>query len=493
MSENVLKKLLKQVSVYFSSSIIIALCGFISFPIWTRIFSEAEYGKMSIAFVTLGIIVILAKFGIQHASIRFYSEFKENKRNLDITYYYTTSFMGVTIISLIMALLFLLIIEFFPDIQYDTDFKNILRTLSLLIIFEPLNNIFLSFLRAEQNVKFYSIIRITRRYLKLLACLFFVLILNEGLLGFFMGCMLTDLTCALFLLYIFLREQKIKFKCISISFLNESIAYGLPLIGLELSALLLVSGDRYILQYFLGSSAVGIYSVSTNFIIYAIDFFSEPLRLAVLPLVMSMWDKNGMQETQKFLLNVFKLYFIIGIPIIFSFSFLGRDLLVFVASSKFEEGAIILPLLVSGYVIHKANFLYGAGLYLKKKTVILSVIILCSAILNIILNMILIPNFGLKGAAISTLFSFLFETVLLIRISFRSVRFKIPLYTILKYAAISGVMVVVMLSINNLGTWQTVIRVIAGFLTYVGGILIFESEVREKAGLLLGKVLHNHS
>jgi O-antigen/teichoic acid export membrane protein len=492
MSENILNKLLKQVSMYFSSGVLVALCGFLSFPIWTRVFSESEYGKMSIAFVTLGLIVVLAKFGIQRATIRFYSEFKEKKRDLDITYYYTTSFIGVTGVSIIMAFIFLLFIEINPSLQNDIVLKKILRLLSLLIIFEPLNNIFLSFLRAEQNVKFYSIIRISRRYVKLLVTLLFVLVFNQGLVGFFIGCMLTDATFAFFLLFIFLRQRKIRFNHISFLLLKESISYGLPLIGLELSALLLMTGDRYLLQYFLGSAAVGIYSVSTTFTGYAVDFFSEPLRLAAMPLVMSIWEKNGKADTQKFLSSVFMFYFIIGIPIIFAFSFIGHDLIVLVASNKFVEGSTILPFIVVGYVIHKANFLYGAGLYLKKKTVVLSIIIFSSAILNILLNIILIPAFGLRGAAMTTLLAYIFETILLIKYSFRSISFKIPVFKLLKYVAISIVMVGVMLSINNLGSWQTVIRVIAGFLTYIGGILIFETDVREKAGLLLAKVLQNN-
>ena len=114
MSENIIYKLIKQVSVYFSSSVIITLAGFITFPIWTRVFTEAEYGKMSLAIVTLGLVVIISKFGIQNAALRFYSEFKENKRNLDITYFYTTSFLSILFISLITALIFLLIVEFYP-------------------------------------------------------------------------------------------------------------------------------------------------------------------------------------------------------------------------------------------------------------------------------------------------------------------------------------------------------------------------------------------
>ena len=103
MSENYLNKLFKQTSVYFSSGVIITFAGFLTFPIWTRIFSEVEYGQMSLATATLGLIIVFSKFGIQRAALRFYSEFKENKRDLDFTYYYTTSFLSVLFISIIVG------------------------------------------------------------------------------------------------------------------------------------------------------------------------------------------------------------------------------------------------------------------------------------------------------------------------------------------------------------------------------------------------------
>ena len=48
----------------------------------------------------------------------------------------------------------------------------------------------------------------------------------------------------------------------------------------------------------------------------------------------------------------------LGIPIIFAVAFIGRDMLILIASKKFEGGYVILPFIVIGYVIHKANFLF---------------------------------------------------------------------------------------------------------------------------------------
>ena len=474
--------------MYFSSSVIITLAGFITFPIWTRVFTAAEYGKMSIAAATLGFVIVLSKMGINSAALRFYSEFAEHKRDLDFTYYYSTAFLSILVNSLFTALLFLLVVEFYPALQSDPQYKNIFRILPVMLIFESLIDIFLLFLRAEQKVKSHSISRIALRYGNMVITLLFVLVFNLGLTGYFIGSALVDALLALILGYHYFQQGKIRLTHFSVPLLKESISYGLPLIGLELSALLLTTGDRFLLQHFLGSEAVGLYSVSTNLVNYLVDFFADALKLAVLPILMAIWERDGKEASQHFLTQVSRLYLIISVPIIFAVSFYGRDFIVLLASEKFASGSIILPFIVTGHSIHKANFLFGAGLYLMKKTRLLSTIIIGSAIINIIINIILIPVLGLLGSAVATLITFVIETILLILISFRTVNFKLDISALFKYSAISLSMVLVMFTIKGSGSLPTITKIIVGFLTYAGGILIFESQVRNKVGKVLARI-----
>jgi O-antigen/teichoic acid export membrane protein len=293
---------------------------------------------------------------------------------------------------------------------------------------------------------------------------------------------------SIILLIRFFRQGKIKPRNFSFSLLKESVSYGLPLIGFELSALLLTTGDRFLLQYFLDSEAVGIYSASYNLVKYLVDFFADACRLAAMPLFILIWEKEGKEKTQNFLSSVLRIYFMISIPIIFAVSFIGRDLLILIASKKFEVGYTILPLLIIGYVIHKANFLYAAGLFLLKKTGTLFIIYMSSTIINIVLNILLIPIWGLYGAASATLSAFIFEVILLVSISFRKVSLKLPVYNLIKYAAISIVMIFAMLSINNVGSAQIFLRIGVGILTYFCGILLFETQVRTELGIQMHKI-----
>ena len=489
MSENYLKKFLKQLSIYFSKDVIVTLASFITFPILTRVFTEAEYGQMSLAEATFGMIIVFSKFGIQRSALRFYSEFKENKRNLDITYYYTTSFLSGVFISIIIASIFLVGIEIYPKTQLSSQYIKILRLLSLMVIIDGPSSILFTFLRAEQKVKFYSIIGVVQKYLTVLSTLFFLLVLKRGLFGFFVGRALVEgLICAI-ISFIFFKQGKIKFWHISFALFKDSLSYGFPLLGLELTALFLDSGDRFLLQHFLGAAAVGIYSASYNVTKYCVGFFAGAFRVAVMPLFMSIWEKKGREETQNFLSVVLNMYFMIGIPLIFVVSFLGRDLMVLLASKKYEEGYVIIPFVVIGYVIYNANFIYAAGLYLSKKTTKLLIINAISTVFNIIFNLLLIPRLGLYAAAITTLGTFILEVVLLVIVSYRTVSYKLPIYSFMKYVAISIVMVIVMLNIQNLGPAQTFLRIIVGFLIYGSGILLFEAQVRSKARLLLQRIL----
>jgi len=471
MPTSLLKKLIKQFSMYFSSSLLTMMAGFLTYPIWTRVFSKAEYGRMSLATVTLALFVAFSKFGIQHAALRFYSEFKEHKRYLDIKYYYTTSFLSVFAISFVISVILFLFVEFYHGFQMEPQYLEILRILPSLIVFDAINSIFLLFLQAEQNVKLRTIFIICRRYLRVFSTLLFVLVFKLGLTGFFIGWALIDFLFSIILIVTFIRMEKLALKCFSISLFRESLSYGLPLIGFELSSLLLASGDRFFVQYFMDAAAVGVYSSSYNLTSYIVDFFAAPFRMTIMPLFMSIWEKKGKKETQHFLSSMLKAYFMVGVPIIFAVSFIGRDLLVLLASKKFEEGYIIMPYIVTGLVVFKANSLYAAGLYLKKKTVTLLIVQFGAALLNILLNLLLIPQLGIVGAAIATLVAYICQVIFVMNLSFRTVSVNIPFYHLIKYTAISMIMVVVMLSINIPGATQIFVRIIAGLITYGCGIL----------------------
>jgi len=482
---NYLKKSFKQSFVYFASTFIASMLSLVSFPIWTRIFTVAEYGRMSLTTTTLSLMLVFSKLGIQHAVLRFYYEFKNHKRNIDISYLYTTALLVVIVLSIAISTLYLLIIDFVLRSRLEQQFATVLHILPLLLTFGTVTSIFLTFYRSEQNAKLYSVINVSLKYARFGSSLVFVFIFKLGLIGFFLGWAFVDSLYAIVLVIIFFKQKKIRFGCVSLSLFKEAISYGLPLLGFELAYILLISGDRYLVQFFMDSAAVGIYSASYNMVDYSISFFYMPLRLAIMPIYMKLWEEKGEQETRKFLSDVQNFYFMIAIPIIWGMISLGRELITLLASSKYESGYIVIPYIVIGSLLYYAHFIYGAGFYLKKKTKNLLAINITGIVFNLLLNIIMIPLWGISGAAIATLVTYILMAAIIMRKSFVFLKIDVNLIAISKFMLASILMYIVLEHVNLQGLVSFFLKIGIGILIYFFTIIIIDKNIRDLVSQVL--------
>ena len=77
-----LRRFAAHTSNYTISSVLVTLAGLVSFPILTRILDVGEYGVMNLIATALSLMVGVAKLGMQHSTLRFYSEIKAGKRDI---------------------------------------------------------------------------------------------------------------------------------------------------------------------------------------------------------------------------------------------------------------------------------------------------------------------------------------------------------------------------------------------------------------------------
>lgn len=485
-----LQKFLKQSSLYFISNILITIVSLISFPIWTRLFTTAEYGVMSLVTTSLALLLIFSKMGIQHAVLRFYYEFKNNKRNVELSYLHTTAILAVFIFSLAISLLFLISSElFFKGMVQPQNFK-IMLALPVLITCGSINDLFLAFYRSDQKVKSYSVFNIGLKCLRFGGSLVFVFVWPRGLLGFFIGWAVVDALTSSVLLLIFIRQQKIKLHHISGPLMREAVGYGLPLLGSEIAFVLLATGDRYLLQLLLDTAAVGVYSACYNVVDYAVSFFYVPIRLAVMPIYMKIWEEQGEPETQQFLMKVQKYYFLIGIPMVFGMTGVGKELIELLASSKYLPGQVIIPYVALGILIYNAHFIYGAGFYLIKKTTNLFLVNLAGIALNVICNVIMIPILGLQGAAIATLVSYLFVAVLIMKLANHFLSVPLQWRNITKAISAASIMFLVLQHLNfETGFVFLLAKISIGVIIYLSIILCLDHNSRR---LLQNAIYHRY-
>ncbi len=482
-----IRKLFKQNTIISASYFLVSLCGIFSFPVWTRFFTVSEYGILSLSVTTIAFLGSFSKFGMQHAATRYYCEFNSPDSHRPIESYYSTLFIGMIVSGILLSGGYFVFLSsgLIPDLGIP---KKLLLFITVIAFTEEMKGWTNATLIVEHKTFKWSIYSIVSRYGHFLLSLLFVVYLGMGLYGFFAGQTITQLVVFVMLIFPYLKSSKIRFSKFSVPFLKESIVYGLPLLGFELSLTFLAVGDRFLISYFLGIGALGLYSAGYNLCTFALGMIAGPLRMTVMPMAFELWKKEGAQKTAEFLGRVLNYYFLVVIPIFFGLNFLGRELLSFIASEKYVNASVVIFYVSFALVFQGVYFIFGMGLYIKKNTKILLAIIVSSALLNMLLNIVLIPAFGLIGAAMATCLSFLFFIAVLTWSSFKIVRVKIDYVGLARYLAASAFMIGV-ISIPGIRELHILFKVLIGGAAYASLILVIDSQIRSLALFELGTLI----
>ena len=195
--------------------------------------------------------------------------------------------------------------------------------------------------------------------------------------------------------------QFISIKDLNKKTLSEMLRYSIPLVPNNLSWIIISLSDRLMLTWMAGANANGIYSIANKFpnIIYTFyGFFSTAWKESAARILKEdnkTQYYNSIYRDIKFFLKAI----VLGLIAIMPFAF---PLLV---DSSYNEAYIYIPILViSIYYTNMSNF-YGGIFTAYKNTKIMGSTTVVAAIINVGLNLILIPKFGIWAATLSTLIS----------------------------------------------------------------------------------------
>lgn len=436
-----LRGFLWQSSHYSLGQVLILFASLISFPILTRVFSVAEYGTMSLLSNTVLIVTAVAKAGLQNSIVRFHDEYARGGEKKRYEGYLSSLLLGGLAIATIITAtwgLGTMVVDAFVD-EHSMTFTLLLVS-SGMVFFRSSESLLLGFLRAEQQTLALNSYRVAVRYLLLATMLAFLFFVSKSLMSFYVS-QLVAMAFGLGALWLWrFREHWPRLTHFSRDIFRAALHYGFPLIGFELVSMLLNYVDRYCLQYYLGVDAVGLYSAAYNLSDYVKDVVVMPLTSAVMPIYMRIWATKGRQATSKFLENALRTYALFAIPLVLGFAADGKTLLQLIASEKFAEAQALVPWLIAALMINGAVPILAASLYIQKRTTLLVSFLGITTIINLIGNIILIPHYGILGAAVAKLFSYLLLVGLVAVPTHRFLAFKLPWAALLKYAAMGAIM-----------------------------------------------------
>jgi len=251
------------------------------------------------------------------------------------------------------------------------------------------------------------------------------------------------------------------------------------LVWAEFGHLILNYVDRYLIQFFLGAGALGMYTAGYNLATHITEAIIYPINYAMTPVYMSILVKKGEAETKVFFTKMFRYFILVLLPVVFGSIAVGRDLISILASKKYLESYTVLSYVLIGQAVYACTIILNSGLFINKKTHVLNNIMIATCGINVLLNMALIPRFGIVGAAQATLLSYILYAIVVVFYSFREFSFRVDYHHILMYAGSSLLMFFTVKAINaGNSLLNIVIQIVAGAAVYITAVVLFDAEIR---------------
>ena len=365
-----------------------------------------SFGLWSLYLSIMTILFSLSYFGINNSSGKFIAQ-----------YNYTDNLKGVLLSSLKLRLIFSLIFTILLIIFYKnlaTIFNN--KELESLLFYgipliflsgivEYLKSVFIGLHRIKYNF----IINLSEYGLKLFLIFLFLMfsaniitVINSFILSLF----ITSLIGGYLLYFNFYKNLK----STNINFTSQILSYSYPIVFITLGFIALTEIDTVMIGYFLGGSEVGIYAVAKQIII-KLPHLSVALSMGIMPIFAKLNEENKLQLKKKFF-NLFKIVLVIYGMTSVAILFISPLLIPFIFGTEYTKSVLPLQILIVYLFCFSASIIMSSFLDYTGKAKKRAYNISFTMVLNILLNLTLIPKFGATGAALATSISYLPYVVL---------------------------------------------------------------------------------
>jgi len=398
-----LKRSVKHGAIYGIGDILHKFVGFLLIPIYTRFLTPADYGVLEILSVTISIIGLFIIHGMYSAFSRSYlydykDDFQQRRELLSTTYYYL---LGSGILSFTILILSSKSIN---SLLFKTDNNLLLLQLSFITCsLEAIRGFpFAIFRNNFQSVKF-VVLRTIGFLINISLNIYFIVFKGMGILGVVLGNLITSsLIC---IVGIYLLKDYFAFR-FSVAKLKPMLRFGIPLLPAGIAWFVFDISDRYFLQHLSNETELGLYSLGARFAMIVQFVLLMPLQRVYFASYYPL-AKDDPENAREILGKFFTYFCLAGGFLGLGVIFFSAPLIKIMTAKAFWPSYSVVPLLVGSTVILGMVHTLNAGINITGKTKYLPPIVGAAAIVNVGLNFVLIPKYGMMGAGYATFLSYI--------------------------------------------------------------------------------------
>lgn len=390
MEKNRGKNFIQDIFIFALGGVGSKLLLFLLVPLYTNVLTKEEYGTADLVSTVAELIIPFLSVVIYDTVLRFGLSKYERKEDVLVVA------LIVWCASWIVSLLIIPAVRLYPILS---DWKWYLYFFVNVSIG---SSIFLNYIKVKGLNKLFAIINITQTFILVALNVLFLIVFKWGVGGYLLSSVLS-IGLSLIIIVIFgkiisdLKNAKFDFKL-----LRRMLVYSFPLILNNVSWWVIHSSDKIMLELMIGVVALGVYTVATKI---------PSLINVVVSFVSSAWNISATKEMEdsndvKFYSDVFRYltFFVFGACIFIVF--IIKPFMSVYVGKEFNEAWQYTPLLLVSAVFSAISAYCGSLYGALKKPVHSMLTTLLAAIINIVLNFIFIPRYGIWGAIIGTVVAY---------------------------------------------------------------------------------------
>lgn len=386
------------------SNVILKAINFFLLPLYTGYLTPDLLGITDTAITLNGLLLPLLTMGMDSAFSAFYYSEDDGKRADKV-------FSTVFYMLLFSSLISLFMIAFAPNISMII-FRN--EKYSILVLFSLMsvcfNLCYIPFsleIRMKNKMAVYGLIGIVASVSTILLNVLFLVKLDFRENSLLLSNMVVNLLQLI--LFMVASKKRPRLCFFDKKLLFDMFKFAVPIIPMTMMTWVLSMSDRYVLVKYSGEASVGLYGIGNRFVTI-INVFISSMSMAYTTFAFSNKDDPNAKYAFK---NIFVAFSVMVSIVAFTISLFGREIVSLMADKSYGESYITFRDLMFSQLFYAMGTIVGYGIYFKKKSFYSLIAVTSAAIVNLVLNIILIPTYGIQAAAFTTLIGYVTQFALI--------------------------------------------------------------------------------
>jgi len=488
------KRLARGSSIIFAGLAIAGVMGILLRMFLTRTLSEYDYGLFYAVFVAVSFFGLFRDLGLYTALEKFTPEFMLKKKYGEVKSSMIITMLVQMLLTLPLTIFLLLFSDQIAVAVIGTVAASLMiKVFAVWLFLTIFFNVFRFTYQGFQDPVPYTGMEVFYPVLTLGLAFLFVSVFNFGVAGVALAYLVgVPILVAAWVGLVWKRRPQVITGKTNVGkpLAKKLLKFGLPVFLAGMAATVLGYTDTIMLSIIHGPTAVGLYQAAQP-LTTMISYFTAALGMVLLPMVSEIWARGERAVLSKAMHSILKFSTIIITLPVFILAAFPDTILRTMFGAQYVLAAATLQVLTFVLILSSLFLILQCVSAGVGKPMIATKAVAVMALLNVILNAMLIPGYSTVGAAVATFIAQFVGLVIMLYLMGKFIRFVVPVSSILKTIVAGGISLFFIIGLKTLivlDPWwvRAIIIAVPSVLLYAGLILVMRAVNRDDLDLVGG-------